>query len=378
MSENEKKQDDKIRNLYGEKPDISVPDFLVTPPQSGSKSTKIIEDEVEVAFKFAFLGSGQGGSRIAETFYKMGYRRVAAVNTAEQDLNTINLENKLCFGKGGAGKDPKKAGEAFEKNKEDILDFCHRSFGDGYDRIFVCAGAGGGTGAGTVDPLARLSKQIQEAVGSNNKVGVILALPKKSEGKRVNANAFATLEHVYGMVNKGIVSPLILIDNEKINEVYPDLVVSKFWDVANQSVAGLFHLFNHTATKDSTYSAFDANDYKSLLDSGLIVYGASPVENWKDSVAISRAVRDNLNNNLLSGGVDLSTGNSAACIVIGGQEQLDNITQSSLDQALLKPGNVVHRGIYNGDKSNLMIFTAVGGLGHPTAKCGELRRAGDC
>ena len=66
------------------------------------------------------------------------------------------------------------------------------------------------------------------------------------------------------------------------------------------------------------------------------------------------------------------------------QEQLSNITQSSLDQAfaqlsrMLKPGNVVHRGIYTGDKSNLMVFTAVGGLGHPTGKCGELRKAGDC
>ena len=47
-------------------------------------------------------------------------------------------------------------------------------------------------------------------------------------------------------------------------------------------MAGLFHLFNHTASKDSTYSAFDSNDYGSLLNSGLMVFGASPVNDWND------------------------------------------------------------------------------------------------
>jgi cell division GTPase FtsZ len=126
---------------------------------------------------------------------------------------------------------------------------------------------------------------VQSSSGSSKKVGVILALPKASEGKRVNANAANTLNQVYDLVEQNIVSPLILIDNEKIGELYPNLVVSEFWNVANQSMAGLFHLFNHTAAKDSTYSSFDSNDYRQVLDSGLIVFGASPVTEWNDSVS---------------------------------------------------------------------------------------------
>ena len=208
-------------------------------------------------------------------------------------------------------------------------------------------------------------------------------MPKASEGKRVNANAANTLNEAYDLVEQGIVSPLILIDNEKIGQLYPNLVVSEFWNVANQSMAGLFHLFNHTAAKDSTYSSFDSNDYKQVLDSGLIVFGASPVAEWKDSVSIARAVRENLRNNLLSGGIDLSTGDSAAAIIIGGTEQLNNIPQSYLDQAfdqlskMLRPNSVVHRGIYSGDKPSLNVFSAIGGLGRPQEKLSQLKKLGD-
>ena len=73
----------------------------------------------------------------------MGYRKLAALNTAEQDLNTINLDNKLLIGTGGAGKDPAEGERAYNDRKEDVLDFMRYSFGDEVDRVFVCAGAGG-------------------------------------------------------------------------------------------------------------------------------------------------------------------------------------------------------------------------------------------
>ena len=83
-------------------------------------------------------------------------------------------------------------------------------------------------------------------------------------------------------------------------------------------------------------------------------------------------IRDNLKNSLLSGNVDISTGNVAGTIVIAGKEILDKLPQSHIDQALdqlnriLRQGSMVHRGIYSGDKPNLMIFTAIGGLNNPT------------
>ena len=91
-------------------------------------------------------------------------------------------------------------------------------------------------------------------------------------------------------------------------------------------------------------------------------------------------MRDNLKKNILSGGIDLSTGNIAAAVVVGDATALDNIPQEFLDQAFeqltrtLKTNSTVHQGIYKGNKAGLSIFTAIGGLGKPVAKLDELKK----
>jgi len=375
----EEKSSDIVKSMYDESFDISMEDLMIPDVQEEATKGNIVEDKVEGAFKFCFLGAGQGGSRIAESFNKKGYERVAVINTAEQDLNTINVKNKLLIGEGGAGKDPEVARKLYAEKENDILDFIRYSFGEEFDRIFVCVGGGGGTGSGLATSLVDASKEVCEAMKlATSKVGMILTLPKNSEGRGVCNNASKLLREVMQHVDSGKISPLIIVDNERVANLYPNLPVSKFWDVANGSTSGLFHLFNHTASKDSTYSSFDANDYKNVLDSGLIVFGASPVKNWQDSIAISRAVRENLKGNLLTGGIDLSQGSTAGAIVIGGKEQLDSIKQMDLDDAfsqlsrMLKPNTLVHRGIYSGNQSGLTIFTVIGGLGLPQQRLKDL------
>jgi hypothetical protein len=174
------------------------------------------------------------------------------------------------------------------------------------------------------------------------------------------------------------VSPLIILDNEKVSSLYPNVAISKFWEVANSSFAGLFHLFNLTSAKDSSYSSFDRNDYKGILNSGIMIFGASPVQDWKDPVAIARVVRENLKSNLLSGGINVSTGTTAGVILIGGPEVLDSLPQSHVDSSLdqlnrmLARGSTVHGGVYSGDKPTLNIFSVVGGLAEPMEKIKEL------
>ena len=378
----EENNDDQIKAIYGEA-DISMPDLMM--PEASEdieqieNEMKVIEDKFNASFDFCFIGAGQGGSRVAEAFHRLGYGRVAAVNTAQQDLNTLKIENKLCIGDGGAGKDPDLAKKNIEEKKEDVLDFMRYSFGQKFDRIFVCAGAGGGSGSGMVVPLVNIAREVQELHKTTDKqVGVILTLPKKSEGKKVSVNAYNVVKSVYSLVRQNIVSPLIILDNEKVAQMYPNVAVSKFFDVANSSLTGLFHLFNLTSAKDSSYSSFDKNDYRGILNSGMMLFGASPVKNFKDPVEISRVVRSNLKGNLLCGSVDVTTGNTAGVIVVGGPEILDSLPQSFIDEALdqinrmLQSGSVVHGGVYSGDKPNLNIFSAVGGLGEPTKRMEEL------
>lgn len=378
------KDDDFWKYHNGDKtdmPDLDLPEDLIIEPEVQEEKPKHeVKDEVDVAFNFAFIGAGQGGSRIAETFHKIGYRRVAAINTAQQDLNSINLENKKCIGEGGAGKDPSVAASLYNSKKEDVLDFLKHSFGEDVDKVFVCAGAGGGSGAGTMEPLVHSAKELQEANKSrSNKVGVILALPKYSEGKKVCANAVETLKRANELVAEGVVSPLIVVDNEKITKLYPNLSVTKFWHTANMSVAGIFHLFNLISAKDSSYSSFDKKDYETVLESGNIIFGTSRVKDATDAIGIARSVRENLKNNLLCGGYDLKTANMAAAVAIAKEETLDNIPETHLDGAfeqlnrLLGDNSTVHRGVYSGNKDELSIFTAVGGLSEPTEKIEELK-----
>lgn len=360
--------------------DVTVPDI----PMPDAPELAEVKDSFNAGFNFAFIGSGQGGSRLAETFRKLGYARVCAMNTAAQDLVHIALpdSNKLCIGDGGAGKDPAKAERLVIERKEDVLDFMRRNFGQSFDRIFVCAGAGGGTGAGTAVQLVDTAIELQKALRCpTEKVGVILALPKISEGQRVSLNAYNVLTALWDLTEKGFVSPLILLDNERIGNLFPKLAVDPFWDTANRSVATLFHLFNTVVIQNSHYSTFDRNDFKTVLDSGLITFGATPVAKWSDATDISAAVRNNLKTNILSGGVDIGTGSVAGVVVIGGVTVLNGIPQLHLDHAfnqmnrLLKTGSTVHRGIYRGNKDNLVVYTVVGGLGKPDAKLQELRHA---
>ncbi|MAF24729.1 hypothetical protein CL634_04055 [bacterium] len=375
---------DGVKAMYGETShvDITMPDIPI--PEIIEPKVEKNKDECDVAFKFAFLGAGQGGSRMAQSFHRLGYRKLSALNTAQQDLNTIDLEHKLCIGQGGAGKDPDKALSCYKEKKEDVLDFMRYSFGEDFDRIFICAGAGGGTGAGTVVPLIDSALELYDIVScSSHKVGVILALPKISEGKRVNANAYNTLSQVYDLVGQGKVSPLIILDNEKINKLYPGLAVAPFWETANNSIAGLFHLFNHISSKDSSYSSFDPNDFKHVLDSGLIVFGAAPITGWDNPMTLTKSIRDNVKKNVLADGIDVSTGKTASVIMIGGNEILQQVPQENLDKGfeqfsrMLGKGSTVHRGIYSGNVDNLTVYTVIGGMARPESKLKTLKELGD-
>ncbi len=350
-------------------PDIPLPD---DDPIEDS-----IKDEFDdAAFNFAIVGVGQGGSRLAESFWNLGYRRVCVINTAQQDLSLIKIPeaNKLLIGDGGAGKNPDAADEVFRTRYEDILDFLKKTFGNGYERVLVCAGAGGGTGAGGVSRVLEICHDLNQSLGKETKdtdakVGCILALPTKGEGIKVQDNAKKTTLKVLDLQKAGVISPLVILDNEKIKQLYPKLSINQFWSTANSSICAVFHLFNKISAKESAYTTFDKADLDTIFSSGIIMFGATPVKDTSET-GISYAVRDNLRKNILAG-VDASTGNVAACVIIGDKYSLDNIPQSSLEHGfeqlsrMMGSNSTVHRGIYAGAKKGMAVYTAIGGLQAP-------------
>jgi len=358
-----------VEDLGIDLPDIPLPDD--EPIEDG------VKDEFDdAAFNFAVVGVGQGGSRLAESFWNLGYRRVGVINTAQQDLSLIKIpeENKLLIGDGGAGKNPDAADEVFRTRYEDILDFLKKAFGAGYERVLVCAGAGGGTGAGGVARVLEICHDLNQSLGKETKdtdakVGCILALPTRGEGIKVQENSKKTVTKVVDLQKAGVVSPLVILDNEKIKQLYPKLTVNQFWGTANNSICSIFHLFNKISAKESAYTTFDKADLDTIFSSGIIMFGATPIKDTTET-GISYAVRDNLRKNILAG-VDAATGNVAACVIIGDKDSLDNIPQSSLEHGfeqlsrMMGSNSTVHRGIYAGAKKGLAVYTAIGGLQAP-------------
>jgi cell division GTPase FtsZ len=354
---------------------VDVPDIPLPPEEK--EVANVINDEFDAAFNFAIVGVGQGGSRLAETFYNLGYRRVCVINTAPQDLATIKMpdNSKLLIGGKGAGKDPKKAESIFRERREDIFDFLKNNFGGNYDRVLVCVGTGGGTGAGGSTVVIEVAHDLSESLGIEkrgepSRIGAVLALPTKAEGIRVHKNSKETVDKILELKKIGALTPLIILDNEKIRQMYPNLSVTQFWGHSNVSICSLFHLFNKIANQDSEYTSFDRADLDTILSAGVITFGATPLRSWSQPTDISHAIRDNLRKNILAS-VSPESGNIAACIIIGNEEILNEISQESLEYGfeqltrILGEDSMVHRGIYKGNKPNLVVYTAIGGLSNP-------------
>ena len=211
---------------------VDIPDIPL--PSEGPPEDKV-EDKFESAYKFAIVGVGQGGSRLAETFWKLGYRRVAVINTAPQDLKSVKVPvaNKLLVGGKGAGKDRSVAEDIFKESREDILDFLKRTFKGGFDRVLVCIGAGGGTGAGGGPIIVDIAHDLCKTYGiesteSDARVGAVVALPTRSEGSKVQSNAKQTAEILIDYSRKAPFRPLSFWTMKESNKFIPNYLLISF------------------------------------------------------------------------------------------------------------------------------------------------------
>ena len=133
-------------------PDIEIPDIDLEDYEVPEDEETAVEDEAGGSQVFAWIGSGQGGGRLAKAFYDRGYRKCIAVNTSKQDISTLDLPaaQKLLLdvGEQGAGKDMARGREAANRYKQHIFDLMRKIYGNNVDHLFVCIGAGGGSGSG--------------------------------------------------------------------------------------------------------------------------------------------------------------------------------------------------------------------------------------
>lgn len=359
-------------------------EFPEMPTASAEEASAVINDKFESAVKFSFVGVGHGGSRIASAFYQLGYHRVVAVNTAMQDLQDLDLppKRKMYIGGDGAAKNRKVGNEIARKQYEGIIESMRIGFGAQFDRIMVCATAGGGTGSGgfeaVVDAAIDLTESLRVCqVGDPTRVGLILALPSNSERDRM-ANACEALKVAERYLAEKKVSPIILVDNERIRAIFRTATLGDVWSKTNRSIAQMFHLFNRlSVTPSAKYTAFDPADYRQMLDGGLMTFGAMDIK-IGDKDEIAKAVRENLQNNVLSGGTDLRGAAAAACLLVGedavlSETPVENVNYAYETLCRVIGGGTVHQGIYAAARP-LSAYTLISGLALPEGRCNEMAR----
>ncbi|MAF43504.1 MAG: hypothetical protein CMI54_04945 [Parcubacteria group bacterium] len=352
-----------------------------------------VSDESGGAITYGVIGSGQGGGRIAKAFFDLGYKKTAVFNTAQSDLALLELPDNHKFlveseGSQGAGKNQEKARVAFENKSQEVFNKLREIFGNNVDRILVCVGVAGGTGGGSTNTLIAIAKKYFSYIGHDNaddRVGVVASLPTTGEvaSPRVAENAYTRICDLWERAARGEFAPLIIVDNDKIKKLYPQLTVKQFWPTINNTVAGLFHVFNLLATKNSNYTSFDPTDYDSIMKTkGCMIMGVTTVKNVDSETALANALKNNLEKTLLADGFDLTTATAAASIVVGGtnlyeevQGLMDSIEYAFDTLATLTGGSIIHRGIYeDSSKTNLVAYTIVGGLDAPRKRIKELKK----
>ena len=261
-------------------PDLPIEDYEI----SKNITEDAIKDESGGALVYAYIGTGQGGGRMAKAFYDLGYKKTLAINTSKNDLELLDIPEEQKFyidyyGDQGAGKDQKKSKIAFENREQEVFNKMKDIIGENVDRIMICTGIAGGSGGGSIVSLVNLAKKYFSYVGrhdASERVGVIASLPTAGEAAspRVAANAYTKANELCTMSDNEEFTPLIIVDNNKIKKLYPKLTVKAFWPTINNTVAGLFHIFNVLANQNSDYTSFDPQDYDSVLkSSGCMIMG---------------------------------------------------------------------------------------------------------
>ena len=353
-------------------PNIPLEEFEV--PLEGMASTLGIKNEYEGSHDFGVIGSGQCGGRIAKSFYDIGYKKAIAFNTAMADLNPLDLPEaqKVRIGSlEGSGKDMGKGEQAANESSQLIFDKMKAVFG-AVDKIIICVGFGGGTGAGSCATLIGIARKYLQFTDNNDPIKnviVVAALPTagelKSEVTRDNNDKIKAT--MFDWANKGEIGPLLLIDNSKIEKMYRGIPPARFWPTINDTITQLFQIFNFLSKQESNYTTFDREDYKTVLTTpGLAVLGVTKVE-LKEGTELGQALQGSLKKTLLSDYVSFESAKEAACVIVAGESVMENTSMETITYGFDAVSNLienanVHRGLFDTAGDSIRAYTLITGM----------------
>lgn len=238
----------------------------------------------EKGLKFGFIGLGQGGCNIAESFSMLGYPAIA-INTSSTDLDYLesipkDLRLTVNDGTEGAGKNPEIGEAALENNINKIYDTILRTFNN-VAKIFVCAGLGGGSGTGMIETMCKILIEESETFNAQDdcEIAAIITLPSNVESSRTKLIALSAYDKLCAL--EGL-SNIFVIDNQKASERLPKLGLKGKYNYLNREMSKCIDNINKQVTIPSPV-AFDAKDLFTTLDNqGLTIISEVTIDNIND------------------------------------------------------------------------------------------------
>ena len=235
------------------------------------------------------IGVGGGGGNAVNHMYKEGIHDVAFVlaNTDNQALNRSEVPIKISLGREvtqglGAGNKPERAMMAAEESMDEI----RKVLSDGTKMAFITAGMGGGTGTGAAPVIARIAKDMGILT-----VGIV-TIPFLFEGERKIIQALNGVEEISKNVDA-----LLVINNERLREIYSDLTVMNAFGKADDTLAVAAKSIAEIITLPGLINLDFADVNTTMKDGGVALMSNGFGEG---EGRVRQAVSDALNSPLLS------------------------------------------------------------------------------
>lgn len=250
------------------------------------------------------VGVGGAGNNTITRMSEVGIRgaELIALNTDAQDLLCTVGDKKILLGKEltgglGAGSNPSVGREAAKETEQTI-----KAALTGADMVFITCGLGGGTGTGSAPVVAEIAKKLGALT-----VGVV-TLPFSIEGRQRMENAMEGLEAL-----EDVADTLIVIPNDKLLEIAPDLPLHTAFKVADEILTNAVKGIAELVTKPGLINLDFADIRAVMQQAGVAMIGVGESDTENRAV---EAVEKAINNPLLD--VDISGAHGALINVVGG------------------------------------------------------------
>ncbi|MDE6510740.1 MAG: cell division protein FtsZ [Muribaculaceae bacterium] len=219
-----------------------------------SRQSEFIDDATSAIIKV--IGVGGGGDNAVNYMYRQNIPNVNFVvcNTDDQALRMSPVPEQLILGwevthGRGAGNDPDTGRMCAEASTEDI----RALFDKNTEMVFITAGMGGGTGTGAAPVVAKIAKEEQKLT-----IGIV-TIPFLFEGPKKIMKAIEGAKRMQQHVDA-----LLVINNENLIEIYPDLNFFNAFEKADDTLANAARSISEIISEEC-YINVDFEDVKATL-----------------------------------------------------------------------------------------------------------------